>query len=650
MMVRELILVAFFGLVPANGSIVVHSAIEPGTYESVAAVDNLTKILVVIEPDIMTSLHFFLSGMTLPTSVGPHKLEPDGAGFLVFSKKKLFERRLLTRSFEKLEETRPDIFASLLDWRDMKVCQTTSGTLTLLVFEGDALVLRKADVVLPGGSTHDHGQATERARRQETAGRDYLNPMNAQSYQGTPEPVERTTAAEPHTRQPQPSMAGSQREAPRAKIPPSGVYENDEPIPGFEKVKMTLVKESLTCWFEFHYAWSQNPRKVGPCKMAVSLHSWCLVFDSDDASSRMKVTWAFNRLSDDLARQNHGRISSSLFKVCFATQMQTELVIGVKRYAMKLKPPLATATLQFSNSPDSPAEGSETISGRRWAGGDQYDAHSIATGVPGRKRAATESSPSGPLKQSRRQPKSRVEPKLAARPPPPGVYHNVFPILNLTEVEMNLTTDLECQFKFWIPGLATPVSVGPHRIVASLLDDCYMFDHRDNVALGRTTWAFRHLSDELALRRLPGMSSVDLEVCTSPLLQVDLVIKKRRYPMRFGEATRLVLTGSKTALKSFLQNRGHQSDYGKDLPLFAGANDWPLEELMQGSQASYLPDDMLNEVVYNDLSWSPSDLSAGFFDLIENVGGTEAGASTRALGASGEEMLHRPAGYQAFGN
>ncbi|KAF4749852.1 hypothetical protein FOZ62_019091, partial [Perkinsus olseni] len=127
-----------------------------------------------------------------------------------------------------------------------------------------------------------------------------------------------------------------------------------------------------------------------------------------------------------------------------------------------------------------------------------------------------------------------------------------------------------------------------------------------------------HLSDELALRRLPGMSSVDLEVCTSPLLQVDLVIKKRRYPMRFGEATRLVLTGSKTALKSFLQNRGHQSDYGKDLPLFAGANDWPLEELMQGSQASYLPDDMLNEVVNNDLSWSPSDLSAGFFDLIEN--------------------------------
>ncbi|KAF4713174.1 hypothetical protein FOZ63_007168, partial [Perkinsus olseni] len=43
-------------------------------------------------------------------------------------------------------------------------------------------------------------------------------------------------------------------------------------------------------------------------------------------------------------------------------------------------------------------------------------------------------------------------------------------------------------------------------------------------------------------------------------------------------------------------------------------------ELMQGSQASYLPDDMLNEVVNNDLSWSPSDLSAGFFDLIENVG------------------------------
>ncbi|KAF4714086.1 hypothetical protein FOZ62_018771, partial [Perkinsus olseni] len=134
MMVRVLILVAFFGLVPANGSIVGPSAIEPGTYESIAAVGNLTKTLVAVESDMMTSLHFFPSGMTLPISVGPHKLEPDRAGFLVFSKK-LFERLLLTRSFEKLKETRPDVFASLLDWRDMKVCQTTSGTLTLLVFE-----------------------------------------------------------------------------------------------------------------------------------------------------------------------------------------------------------------------------------------------------------------------------------------------------------------------------------------------------------------------------------------------------------------------------------------------------------------------------------------------------------------------------------
>ncbi|KAF4685368.1 hypothetical protein FOZ63_006911, partial [Perkinsus olseni] len=542
-------------------------------------------IHVAVESDMMTSLHFFPSGITLPISVGPHTLEPDVAGFLVFSKKKLFERRLLTRSFEKLKETGPDIFASLLNWRDMKVCQTTSGTLTLLVFESEALVLRKVDVVLPGGSTHDHGQATERARHQETAGGVPSNPMDTQNYQGTSEPEERATAAEPHTRQPQPSMVGSQREAMRAEIPPSGVYENDQPIPGFEKVKMTLVKESLTCWFEFHYAWSQSPRKVGPCKMAVSLHSGCLMFDSGHKSSRRKVAREFTRLSDDLARTNHGRISSSLFKVCFAPPRQTELVIGVARYPMKLRDSSAKATSSISNSPDSPSErgGSGTTSARIWEGGDKGHGHSIVSGVPEKKRVATRDSTSGPLKRSRPQPGSRIEPKLTARPPPPGVYHNVFPILNFTKVTMNITTDLSCLLKFWIPGLTAPVLVGPREIVASLLDDCYYFDIPDNSGRARTVWEFRRLSNELDRRNLPRIYMIDIQVRTSSSKQVDLVIGAKRYPMRPSEAPAgLVFGSADSALQSILQNRGHKSDDGTDLrPLDAGGDHQTLEGLMQ---------------------------------------------------------------------
>ncbi|KAF4662977.1 hypothetical protein FOL46_005049 [Perkinsus olseni] len=376
--------------------------------------------------------------------------------------------------------------------------------------------------------------------------------------------------------------------------------------------------------------------------------------DDDSDDMRMKVAREFTRLSDDLARNNHGRISSSLFKVCFAPPMQTELVIGVARYPMKVRDSSATATSSISNSPDSPSErgGSETISGRRWAGGDKGHGHSIVSGVPGKKRVATRDPTSGPLKRSRRQPKSRVEPKLTARPPPPGVYHNVFPILNFTKVEMNLTTDLACQLKFWIPGLAAPVSVGPHKIVASLLDDCYEFDHRDNVAIGRTRWAFRKLSDELARRRLPRISMGDIQVRASSSEQVDLVIGVIRYPMRPCEAPAGLVPGStKAALKAFLQNRRHQSDDGKHLrPPDAGGNHQPLEELMQESEAPYLVDDILNEVVDDEFPWSPSDLSPGFFGFVGDVTSSEADSSGRAEETSGEDMMHQLAGYHTDGN
>ncbi|KAF4716672.1 hypothetical protein FOZ62_010462 [Perkinsus olseni] len=280
-----------------------------------------------------------------------------------------------------------------------------------------------------------------------------------------------------------------------------------------------------------------------------------------------------------------------------------------------------TATSQVSSSPDLPAGGSETISGRRWAGGDKGHGHSIVSGVPGKKRAATGNLSSGPLKRSRRQPKSRIEPKLAGRPLPPGIYHNVFPILVFTKVTMSITTDLSCLLKFWIPGLAAPVLVGPHKIVASLLDDCYKFDHRDNVAIGRTTWAFRHLSDELARRNLSRIYMNDVEVRASSSEQVDLVVGVIRYPMRPSEAPAGVVTGraAKAALKSFLQNRGYKNDEGTDLrPLDAGGDHHqPLERLIQESEASYPADDILDGVVDDDFSWSPSGFDPGLFDLPE---------------------------------
>ncbi|KAF4757366.1 hypothetical protein FOZ63_015118, partial [Perkinsus olseni] len=225
-------------------------------------------------------------------------------------------------------------------------------------------------------------------------------------------------------------------------------------------------------------------------------------------------------------------------------------------------------------------------------------------GVPGKKRAATGNLSSGPLKRSRRQPKSRIEPKLAGRPPPPGIYHNVFPILVFTKVTMNLTTDLECQFKFWIPGLATPVLVGPHRIVASLLDDCYKFDHRDNVAIGRTTLAFRHLSDELARRNLSRIYMNNVEVRASSSEQVDLVIGAIRYPMRPSEAPAGLVRGSaaKAALKLFLQDRRKQNYDGTDLqPFDAGANLQPLGDLtreLKDSPSSMQMDSIGNAVKY----------------------------------------------------
>ncbi|KAF4732220.1 hypothetical protein FOZ62_005982, partial [Perkinsus olseni] len=254
-----------------------------------------------------------------------------------------------------------------------------------------------------------------------------------------------------------------------------------------------------------------------------------------------------------------------------------------------------------SNSPDLPAGGSETTSARRWAGGDKGHGHSIATDVPGRKRAATGNLSFGPLKRSRRQPESRVEPKLAGRPPPPGIYHSVFPILVFTKVTMNITPDLSCLLKFWIPGLTEPVSVGPHKIVARLLEECYEFDMS---ACRRTAWDFRRLSDELARRNLSRIYMSDIQVRASSSEQVGLVIGAIRYPMRPGEGPAGLVPGSavKAAFKLFLQDRRQQNNDGTDLqPFDVGANLQPLGDLtreLKDSSSSMQVDSIGNAVRY----------------------------------------------------
>ncbi|KAF4734626.1 hypothetical protein FOZ63_001951, partial [Perkinsus olseni] len=211
-------------------------------YRSIGPIGNFSTIVLALDDNMMSSITFYLPGMSRPLFIRRHQLQSDGAGCLRYSAGAPSDTALAHSSIEDVKKRLGDGFSQELDWSAMKVCPDTATT-ARLILNGRSHVLRRVDkFVLAGART-----GLRDSNRQESHHEDTRAVASSATVAMRPEGnsvrgvLEKGLAKKSPlvslTRKQQQLASVSLGDAHRARPPTIVTYENTEPVPGLRKMR-----------------------------------------------------------------------------------------------------------------------------------------------------------------------------------------------------------------------------------------------------------------------------------------------------------------------------------------------------------------------------------------------------------------------------
>ncbi|KAF4682378.1 hypothetical protein FOZ60_010645 [Perkinsus olseni] len=453
--------------------------VAAGTYGSFAPVGDFAGIVMELYTNMTTTLHFLQPGVATAIPVGPHELEPDGAGCFMYSRGNLLGRRILKWSFEDLESRLPNGSSPQLNWWDMRVCPA-SGTAVNLIFGGQPYELFK---VVEGPDVDNLSDTANSGHRRgarggvTSSGTITKRPHDDQESRVFERSAMEQTASSRIIGQQYHPVLAPQGGFSAADPPPLWSYDNAEPIPGFRKV-IFVVQPGLLCTFVFHLPGDPLPWAITPYKMVFDVEPRCLKYDSSDVSEYRGVAQHFSRLAKSLKGEH---VSAAGIRICFENPQQAELTIGRGTY--KMIPSFEPDAKQ--NPTDSTHAGTAAL------------AHSQTIHQSQKRtvRQPPEGSGQRPVLQTPTESETR---DLATTVLIPStVYESVSPVLGFVKVTMRIVAESSRTFCFFPPGKERPLVVGPLAMVVNILTGCYMFDTINPSHRGAVTADFRRFSKVL---------------------------------------------------------------------------------------------------------------------------------------------------------
>ncbi|KAF4691871.1 hypothetical protein FOZ60_014512 [Perkinsus olseni] len=569
---------------------------KPGSveiYRSIGPVGNFSKIVLALDDNMMSSITFYLPGMSRPLFVRRHQLQSDGAGCLRYSAGAPSDTALAHSSMEDVKKRLGDGFSQELDWSDMKVCPDTATT-ARLILNGRSHVLRRVNKFFLIKKRNGGRDSSHRTRHHELARAITSSATVARSQENNPthERLETSVARQPPSsiiRRVHLPAVVRQSTVHGARLPKTATYVNTEPITGLRKMRLTIQDQSLYS-LEFHTHGAPSPLTIGPYKMIPSLPTGSLKYDLSDTSLYQRVSADLNRLTELWAGDRAKNILPTTIAICPLDDAQVELIIGTERYKMTStsipvfdENPGRSSYLATTLAADPEIRGLASLShqGKRPRIEEVRGTASSSSPAPTRnvavvqrfdeekKQEALDGAASEPPKRQRLDSPVESQTRLnAAVLPPIGVYENELPILNFTKVHMRIEVDASCSFVFWLPESTLPASLGPFRMITSPLTGCLVFDLREVSERSQVVAFFMGLSKRLSRKGFGKIYATEIEVCGSPSGQVELSIADRRYPMQpAGFLKTQGLQGAagtpgKAALRRFLRAKGHQPPRG----------------------------------------------------------------------------------------
>ncbi|KAF4709300.1 hypothetical protein FOZ63_012704 [Perkinsus olseni] len=121
--------------------------------------------------------------------------------------------------------------------------------------------------------------------------------------------------------------------SPRAQSSTTRRYVNAEPIPGFERVRMT-VEQDMVCTLKFFLPGQKYQRWIGPARMEYSRHGKCYQFDGKDRS----IVNSLTSVSRKLREKSLPGLYVDIVGVCRSETsgvLELKLWNTVERYRMK---------------------------------------------------------------------------------------------------------------------------------------------------------------------------------------------------------------------------------------------------------------------------------------------------------------------------
>ncbi|KAF4721793.1 hypothetical protein FOZ63_018554 [Perkinsus olseni] len=577
---------------------------KPGlveVYRSIGPIGNFSTIFLSLDDNMLSSITFYLPGMSDPLFVRRHQLQSDGAGCLRYSAGAPRDMALADSSMEDVKKRLGDGFSQELDWSDMKVCPDTVSTVRLILNHRSHVLRRVDKFILAVARTGPRESNRQKSHHEDTrvvaSSATVARRPEGNSVRGVLEQVSARKS-------PSVSLTGKQQQVAsvnlgdvhRASPPTIVIYENTEPVPGLRKMRLALRNQVL-CSLEFYRQGASIPLIIGPYKMIPSLVTGFLKYDLSHPSLYQKVAADLNRLTELWAGDRAEDILPTAIAICPLDDAHVELIIGTEGYKMTStsipvfnENPGRSSYLATTLAADPENRGLASLSRERKRPKTEEvrGAASPLSSAPIRnvvavqrfdeetKQEAVDAAASEPPKRQRLDSPVETQTKLNATGLPSiGVYENESPILNFTKVHMRIEADASCSFVFWLPGSTLPASFGPFRMITCPLTGCLGFDLRDISVRSRVVASFKGLSKRLSLKGFGKIYATEVKVCGSPSGQVELSIANIRYPMQPTKApirtSRSLETkdpqgaadsSGRAALQRFLRAKRHQPPRG----------------------------------------------------------------------------------------
>ncbi|KAF4652422.1 hypothetical protein FOZ61_009689 [Perkinsus olseni] len=509
----------------------------------------------------MSSITFYLPGMSRPLFARRHQLQSDGAGCLRYSAGAPSDTALAHSSIEDVKKRLGDGFSQELDWSDMKVCPDTATTASLIL-NGRSHVLRRVTKFFLSKKRNGGRDSSNRTRHHELARAITSSATVARSPANNPthERLETSVARQPPfsiIRRVHLPAVVRQSTVHGARLPKTATYENTEPITGLRKIRLTIQDQSLYS-LEFHTHGARRPLTIGPYKMIPSLLTGSLKYDLSDGSLCQRVSADLNRLTKLWAGDWAKNILPTAIAIYPLDDAHVELIIGTERYKMAStsipvfnEDPERSSYLATALAADPEKRGLASLSRERKRPKIEEVRGATSSLSPAStsnvvvvqqfdeetKQEAVDGAASEPPERQRLGSPVETQTKLnAAELPPIGVYENESPILNFTKVHNDHLSANR------MPRVRSERKLGAR-------------------SSGRILY---RTAKRLSRKGFGKIYATEVKVCGSPSGQVELSIANIRYPMQpAGSLKTQGLQGAagtpgKAALRRFLRAKGHQ--------------------------------------------------------------------------------------------